>query len=415
MSATQAGKVDATRRLLQLLSQKEDGASIWPPADRWDWRPFAEACELHGVTPYVYHRLQSLPETVPPAGLLEFLRTSFHAVCARNYELAKNLVDLTAKLQAEGIPSLAYKGPSLAMAAYGGLSLRHYDDLDVVIHREHLMQAVRLMTHWGFRGSPTPGRSQIIPYWVAPDGPRHVARAKDIPLLAPDSSYYVELHWRLGDRFWLAFSPAVEKLWERSVRIDLPQGSVPTMCPEDLLLALCAHGTRHRWGTLKWLLDIVVLLRNAGELDWSRLEEMVRIRPGVAKSFSVALILAHDLLDDPLPTEAERILLRTDGVLSLASAIREELLSNGQTDGSPHRTLLAMEERPLVRLEYQTVRILHSPGNLFRGIFVKVNPHDRAFTRLPFNRHFLYHLVRPLRLIGKHTARVLRNLWSMTR
>lgn len=413
MFAARDGRVVETRRLLQILAHREGGDLAWPPAAPWDWRSFAEACESHRVIPYIYCTMQGLTGTAVPAGLSEYLRTQFLEDCGRNYELAKKLVDLTSMLQNEGIPALAYKGPSLAMAVYGGLALRHCSDLDLVIRKDQLVRAAHLMTGWSFQMTHTWGRPQLTPYMCRPDNPRHVARAKEIPFRAPDSTYFVDLHWCLGDRFWISFSPQVDKLWERAVRQDLPTGSVSTLCREDLFLALCAHGTRHRWGCLKWLLDIAELLRKAPTLDWSRIEEMVRIRPGAGASASLALLLARDLLEVPVPVEARKILPASSRTLALASAIREEFLAMGESSGKENATLLALEARPLQRMKYRALLILRYPDSLFREIFVRVGPKDRALTHLPKRLQFLYHVIRPVRLVVKHCMRAARALWPM--
>jgi hypothetical protein len=344
---------------------------------------------------------------------VEFLRGRFHEICARNYQLAKKLVDLTSMLENEGVPVLAFKGPSLARAVYGGLSLRQYQDLDLVIHKEHLEKAVHLMTGWGFRAIPTPDRPQIIPYRCRPENPRDVARGQEIPFCAPDSSYYVDVHWQLGDIYWRSLSPDIEKLWERAERQDLPQGSVSTLCREDLFLALCAHGTRHGWLYLKWLVDIAELLRKPGTLDWSRIEEMIRVRPGAAASASVAVILARDLLQAPIPAEAGKILPATSRTLAVATALREELLLRGQTSGEKPATLLALEARRVARMKYQAVRIIRFPDSLFMEIIIRVSPKDRALIGLSPKLQFLYHIIRPVRLAVKHGMRVARTLWSM--
>jgi hypothetical protein len=301
MSTMWTGWGDETRRLLRLLAQSERGNFGWPPAVAWDWRNFAQTCDTHRVTPYVYCRLQGLTETDVPVGLLEHLRTRFQEVCARNYHLAKKLVDLIPMLENEGIPALAYKGPALAMAVYGGLAFRHYNDLDLVIHKEHHAKAVHTLTGWGFQIVPKPALPRVRPYLGRPEDPRNVERTQEIEFCAPDSTYYLDLHWQLGDRFWRPFNPDVEKLWERAEWQNLPEGRVSTLCREDLFLALCAHGNVHRWLCLKWLLDVAELLRKAETLDWSRVEEMVRIRPGAAASASVAVTLARDLLEVTVP------------------------------------------------------------------------------------------------------------------
>ena len=413
MPDLRGGRGDAIRRLLHLLVQREGSDPGWPPADAWDWRTFAETCDTHQLAPFIHCRLQQLTKTAIPPELSEYLRARFHQSCANNYRLATQLVSLTSLLESEGVSVLSFKGPSLAMAVYGGLSLRQCNDLDLVIRKDQLLQGAHLMKGWGFQATPTPARPQIRPYFCRPDNPRHVERGKEIEFRSPDGTFYVDLHWQLGDRFWRCFAPDVEKLWDRAARQDLPQGSVSTPCREDLFLALCAHGTRHRWLCLKWLLDVAELLRKAGTLDWSRIEEMARIRPGAGAAANVAVILARDLLEVPIPPELERILPATGRTLALATAVREELLLRGQTSGDEHTTLLALEGRSLARWNYRTVRILRYPESLFRQIIIEVGPNDRRLIRLPQKFQFLYHVIRPVRLVVTHCQRVARTLWRM--
>lgn len=413
MLASRDGRVVETRRLLQILAHREVDDLEWPPAATWDWRNFAEACDRHQVTPNIYCKLQGITPTVVPPGLLEHLRTRFQESCVHNYRLAKKLIDLTSMLENEGVPVLALKGPSLAMAVYGGLSLRQCLDLDLMIRKEQLVTGVRLMKAWGFQATPTPAMPQIRPYLCRPENPQHVEWASEIELLSPDDTFYVDLHWQLGDPFWRPFSPDVDKFWVRAKRQDLPLGSVLMPCREDLFLALSAHGTRHRWFYLKWLLDIAELLRNAGTLDWSRIEEMARTCPGASASANVAVNLARDLLDVRIPAELERILPATARTVALASAIREELLSRGQTSGDEHSTLLALEDRKVARITYHAVRIFRYPESLIRQLIVEVDPKDRALVTLPQRLQFLYHVIRPVRLAVKHCMRVARMLFSM--
>ena len=145
--------------LLRLLSARNGHVGL-PAGAEWNWQGFAEACDYHEVTPFVYCRLLDLGVPVPP-GLTEHLRTRFLEVSGGNYHLAKQLADLTLRLEQEEIPVLAYKGPTLAMVAYGDLALRRYHDLDVVIRPEHLVRALNVLVRSGFEYTPdfrSPGR-----------------------------------------------------------------------------------------------------------------------------------------------------------------------------------------------------------------------------------------------------------------
>ena len=411
MSDQQSSRGDATRRLLRLLVQREEGDLGWPPAAASDWETFAETCVTHQLVPLVYCRLQQITAPTVPSELVEYLRVRFHESCSYNYRLASRLVSLTSMLEGEGVSVLSFKGPSLAMTLYGGLSLRQCLDLDLMIRAEQVVKAAQLMKSCGYEPTPTPARPQLSPYLCRPEDSRHIDRGKEIQYLSPDGAFYVDLHWQFADRFWRPFTPDVEKLWERAVRQDLPQGSVFTLCREDLFLALCAHGTRHRWWCLKWLLDVAEILRKADALDWSRIEEMTRVRPGNAAAASLAVSLAHDLLEVPVPAEAARILPATNRTQALASAIRQELLSRGFSSGDEHTTLLALEGRFAARMKYRAARIARYPESLFRQIIAEIGPKDRGLIRLPRKLEFLYHFIRPVRLILTHSRRVARTLW----
>jgi len=400
-------------RLLGVLGRGSEGLN-WPEGE-WDWKPFARACDDHQVTAFVYCRLKNMRGTAPP-DLLEHLRRRFYAISARNYALAKKLVDLTSLLQGEGIPVLAYKGPAVAMAVYGDLTLRQYTDLDVVVRKEDLVKAVRVLTSRGFEPQPSFGRPQMTPYWCRPENPRHVGMAQEIPFRAPDKTYFVDLHWQLGYAFWRPFGPDVEGAWNRVAEQDIGPGRVSTFCREDLFLALCYHGTTHRWGILKWMLDIAQLLQEADKFDWSRIEEMIRDRPGARASASLGVLLAHEMLEAPIPVEALRILPATSRIHALAAAIREEILLYGKSSGSDHATLLQLETNSLVLLKYYAVWLFRYPVGLFREVFVQVNSKDRAIVALPGSMRYLYHLIRPLRLAVKHSLRVVRELgWTAGR
>ena len=181
------------------------------------------------------------------------------------------------------------------MIAYGDLALRSYQDLDLVIHPQHLQDALGVMSRCGF---------EITSDWwndCRPENPKYVARHHEIPLRAPDKSYFVDLHWQLAAHQARAFRLDVDEAWGRAGTVKLFQAEISTLCREDLFLALCCHGTWHRWERLKWLLDIAELLRSAEMLNWSSIEETIRSRPLVGASASLAVSLAQELLKIDVP------------------------------------------------------------------------------------------------------------------
>lgn len=392
-----------THLLLRLLSQTGSGDVGWCSALQSDWQLFADACDHHNVASLAFCRLAALPGHSVPAGLLARLRARFYEISATNYLLANKLVALTSRLEEQQIPVLAYKGPAVAVTVYGDLALRHFDDLDLVVHWEHLSKAIQVMTSAGFRLLDR-----------RPETRRDRARFHHIAFHAPDQSHYVELHWQLGGSLWQAFSPEIEKMWSRCETLQLPHGRVSTMCREDLFLTLCYHGARHRWVRLKWLVDVRELLRSADTWNWPRIAEMIVNRPRTGASASLGILLAHELLGAPIPADAARVLPETKRIRGVAEAIREEILANAQTDWGTHRTLLGLEDRRAARVKYRGSYAMWCLRWWCRQV-LEVNYKDRALVQLPERLEFLYRYIRLLRLVVKYSSWPARALWSLAR
>src|SRR5580698_3772432 len=165
--------------LLRILRRESDHLD-WAPSET-KWQPFARLCEYHQVTPFVFCQLKT-SEKSPPAGLLEHLRRRFFEISARNYRLAQEVFDLASLLQEQRIPVLAYKGPVVAMAAYGDLALRQYQDIDLVIRDRDLPKTMDLLMHRGFN---------LAPHSCQPDNPKDVSGSHEATLVAPDKTFFI--------------------------------------------------------------------------------------------------------------------------------------------------------------------------------------------------------------------------------
>jgi hypothetical protein len=386
-----------TRSLLHLwrgLNEPGHRAEFQP-----NWQSFLEACDYHQVSPIVFHRFQYRNEV--PSQILEHLRSRFYRISGYNHYLAKHLVKLVSQFEQQQIPCLALKGPAVAMAAYGHLSLRQYEDIDIVVHVEDVCKAVEMLFSRGFH--PIRGHSERY---------KNVKLYHEITLAAPDGSYAVDLHWELAPPYPRVFGPDVSALWLRVANLHLPLGDVPVLCREDLFLALCQHGTRHRWRQLKWLFDVAELLRKAETMDWSSIEDLIKISPMARAPASLTAFLAHELLGIPLPPQVEKILEPTKRTRAVGRAIRDEFLLRGRTNGNPHDTLLGLERHPLVRAKYLAIEAFRYP---VREILFTITDKDIQFVRLPAKFRLLYYLIRPLRLMLQHGRSAASRIWSMAR
>ena len=81
----------------------------------------------------------------------------------------------------------------------------------------------------------------------------------------------------------------------------------------DNFLYLCAHGAVHFWSRLFWLADLAEIMRGNPGIDWQALMALAG-EAGMMPLLALGVILAHELLDAPLP-EAIRTYALQDQVV----------------------------------------------------------------------------------------------------
>ncbi|HYM00417.1 MAG TPA: hypothetical protein VEZ90_15795, partial [Blastocatellia bacterium] len=119
-------------------------------------------------------------------------------------------------------------------------------------------------------------------------------------------------------------------------------------------------------------------------------------------------------LNTPVPMELATIAPPTKRTLTLSSNIRDEIL-DGHLVGTDFATVLALEDQFSARIKCRLTRFARFPEGLFGQVFIQVDPKDRSLLSLPNKFHFLYHLIRPLRLLAKHSIRLCRAFRSPLR
>ena len=148
---------------------------------------------------------------------------------------------------------LAYKGPLLA-AYYENIGLREFHDLDLLVREEDVPRVHRQLGERGFQP-----RSQEN--WPLRAHSLRFARAFDFEMTYEnESGVTIDLHWALMPGFF-ALPAGANQIWRRAITANVGGASIQTLGPEDLVLLLCIHGTKHVWESLGWLCDVGWVLR----------------------------------------------------------------------------------------------------------------------------------------------------------
>lgn len=212
--------------------------------------------------------------------------------------LTRKLFEILALLENEGITAIPFKGPTLAVKAYGDLSLRPFSDLDVFVPPGAAVHAKELLEGQGFVSVGSDGVAAA---------PARARTAYHFTMLKKPGNLTVELHWGIAPRFF-AFAMDHDRWWRTESSVDLLGRAVPQFPTEVQLLLLCVHGGRHVWERLAWICD-VALLAAREELDWDAVTTIAKDH-GVGRMVSLGMILAHRLLDARLP---EAVIDRSHG------------------------------------------------------------------------------------------------------
>lgn len=126
-------------RICRLLQEEE-----------MDWEFILKAARSHGVYPILYHNLKSIRSEAVPQDILSNLKVAYLLNVARNLMLTKELLCIIADFQEHGIEAVPFKGPALAQAAYGDITLRSFSDLDIMVHKHDVLQAKGLLIARGY-------------------------------------------------------------------------------------------------------------------------------------------------------------------------------------------------------------------------------------------------------------------------
>jgi len=353
-----------------------------------DWELLVRMASWHAVAPILYRVLSGCPEPVP-AAILDDLRRRFRANAMRNAYLASELVQITSLLKEEGVPVIAFKGPVLAQAAYGDLSLREFIDLDILVRPSDLGMSRELLFSQGYRSrfSGLGEKERSFFQWC------EEAFEKE------DWRVCIDVHWRMNPQYF-AYAPEGDVLWRRTVPVELQGGTVSTLSTSDLLLHLCVHGAKHGWTALGWISDVAVLARLNRGLEWSRMiAEATSL--GGRRLLLLGLYLAYDLLGAAIPDKLISM-ARDDGVtVNIAAQLKRRMFGNIGGRASVFQEWMV----PMRAIESTRARIRYAAG---RALSPTVD--DWELVRLPRPFFPLYYLLHPVRLAVAQGPRLVRDL-----
>lgn len=217
------------------------------PGQRYDWSrievdELVRASLQHGVTPALAVHLRGRDDA--PAQLVEKLQGCYRDQLARHLRTLADLRRLAEILNESGVRWAVMKGPALAEGLWPRPDLRLYVDLDILVERQRLGEAVELLQARGAR-------------LVDRNWPFILERRQGELSLAMPFATPLDLHWHLVNDPDLrrVFAFPVDEVLHRAAPARLGKVVAPVLDPVDTVLHLAYHMVHSGGHRLVWLRD----------------------------------------------------------------------------------------------------------------------------------------------------------------
>ena len=344
-----------------------------------DWNQFAELAMHHRVYPQLYAQAE-IRELIP-ADVRQALEQAYRRNVLQMLALSAEMESVCRALAERGVRPLVLKGPVLAKALYGDLSLRTSKDLDILIPIEDVEKAEETVAALGYAVDHKVPR--VFKDWKW--------KVHHMSFVHPRKRIQVEIHWRLNAN--MGKEPSFDELWERRGTSPAAGRPVHMLGSEHLFLYLVSHGARHGWFRLRWLADIDRLART--RLNGAELAALLR-RYGCLHLGGQALLLASRLLGTPV-TDGMKPLLADRRARRLAQRSLRFIRTPVSLSTEPGSPELAQDyKRYLFELKTNREKLIHLARMLYPSF------RDAEALPLPRRWHFLYFPLRPFIWLWRH-------------
>lgn len=356
-----------------------------------EWPLILRAAEHHRIAPLMYRNLSRYAADETSPQIRQQLRESALAYTQRNLFLLQRLTWLLDLLDRHQIRAIPFKGPTLALGAYGDLSLRPCGDLDLLLAPEDLVRAKDLLVAETFEPLfPTSSRRESA-YLASLTGEElleYLKWQREYHLIRRSDGLNIDLHCGIVPGSF-AIGLEHDVFFGDMQTVKLAGREMPQLSPESMLLVLCANGTKDYWSELDRVADVAAVITKNADLNWQSVLDRAE-QLSIRRALLLALELSRPLLNEPLPSRVLREIESDRAIPTLTAKIRRRWLNCDGRRASADSLLfhLQIRDRWSDRFRYFSHQFVPTVG-------------DRAAAPLPHALSFLHYVIRPFRLFRK--------------
>lgn len=233
------------------IEEAPGGSADMEQASEAAWQALPALAELHRLSAVVARALAAHPPSRQvPASVASRLREDSRTTAVRALASLRPLAEVMDALAAQRIPALLWKGPALAVEAWGDVGTRASVDLDIVVRPRDRLRARAAVGALGWRE----------PHGMSAAQERAIFSGRGAwELEHPAHDVKLELHWRFSALRYAGQLP-VEEALERAVEREVGGVRVRIPGPADTLVLLAQHGAKHGWSSLEDVAPFAAIL-----------------------------------------------------------------------------------------------------------------------------------------------------------
>ncbi len=345
-----------------------------------NWSYLLTIAVQHEVIQLLYQNLNNVCPEAVPRGMLSALKFQFQINDIHNRFLSEELLKLLDLFKQHKIPVIPFKGPVLATSVYGNLSLRQFDDLDILVHKQDFFRAKELLISQQYKSKLT-ALGEVFCF----------KNYLQSPFAKNDEKLHLDLHWGIPPRRF-HHNNRFKCLWDNLEPVSLAGQSILTFAPETALLVHCMNAAKEPWKqSLKQICDVAEIIRAYPNLNWKKVFSTAKHLDSQCLLL-ITVNLARQLLGVSLPEEVLRKIHGQPIVKEFTEELRQQLF---EMPDSPNKK----QEIYYLNKKYHLKTMgLQNKVLFYFDKLITPNTKDKNLISLPLYLDFLYYLVRPIRL-----------------
>jgi protein O-GlcNAc transferase len=359
----------------RVVRSQEDETAIGCMLDGGiDWTLFARMAIDHGLAGFAGHTLASAAPEAVPEDILDAFRINVAQVRERNGALFDGLAEIMDTPNRNGVQAIPFKGPVLALQAYGDLGFRVFQDLDFLVRDCDIAATMKTLRAMGYEREKGLTEAQV----------EAVQRLQGQDFLYCEAAGIgIEPHTRLTPNR-MALDIDYPGLWERARPATLNARTMLTLEPEDHFLILAIHGGKELWWNIKWTSDIAAFIASHPHLDWTEIVARARAQ-GCSRMVLLAASLARKHFAAPIPEAIAAAVAADAAIEPMTQRIVRQWLA-GDGSGPPSNNRLSMDRLRLhdgaIRRARYAARTWLLPGPKYIASIAL--PRQLGFAYVPF-------------------------------